>query len=69
MMGKKNFFEADHLPARGEFKDEKIWGYFMFGQPILEINDEWCFHLWKVEAHDAFPRSMCRQYGRVSRQS
>jgi len=40
MMGKKNFFEADHLPARGEFKDEKIWGYFMMGQPILVINDE-----------------------------
>merc|ERR1719270_701149 len=40
MMGKKNFFEADHLPARGEFKDERIWGYFMMGQPILVINDE-----------------------------
>merc|ERR1719270_2850100 len=40
MMRKKNFFEADHLPARGEFKDERIWGYFMMGQPILVINDE-----------------------------
>ena len=39
-MGKVNFMSADNMLAEGEFKDQKIFGYFMMGQPILVINDE-----------------------------
>ena len=40
LMGKVNFMSADNMLAEGEFKDQKIFGYFMMGQPILVINDE-----------------------------
>jgi len=40
MMGEVSFFEADKLLGRGDFKDTKIWGYYMMGQPTLVINDE-----------------------------
>merc|ERR1719233_14427 len=34
------FFDVDRMLAEGEFKDEKVFGYFMMGQPTLVINDE-----------------------------
>jgi len=40
IMGQRNFFDVDKEEAYNEFKDEKMWGYFMFGQPTLVINDE-----------------------------
>ena len=40
MMGEVSFFEADKLLGRGDFRDTKIWGYYMMGQPTLVINDE-----------------------------
>jgi len=40
LMGEKNFFEVDRQLGDTDFKDEKIWGYFMMGQPTLVINDE-----------------------------
>lgn len=40
MMGEVSFFEADKSLGRGDFKDTKIWGYYMMGQPTLVINDE-----------------------------
>ena len=39
-MGKVSFFDVDKMLAEGEFKDEKVFGYFMMGQPTLVINDE-----------------------------
>ena len=40
LMGKINFMLADRSLAEGEFKDEKVFGYFMMGQPTLVIKDE-----------------------------
>ena len=40
MMGEINFFDVDKPLARTEFKDTKIWGYYMMAQPTLVINDE-----------------------------
>ena len=40
LMGEVNFFDTDTELARTEFKDEKIWGYFMMAQPTIVINDE-----------------------------
>jgi len=40
LMGKVSFFDVDKMLAEGEFKDEKVFGYFMMGQPTLVINDE-----------------------------
>merc|ERR1719500_832262 len=39
MMGEVAFFEADKSLGRGDFKDTKIWGYYMMGQPTLVIKD------------------------------
>merc|ERR1712061_249820 len=30
----------DNLLAQNEFKDEKVFGYFVMGQPTIVINDE-----------------------------
>ena len=38
--GEYNFIDADRLLGEKEFKDEKIWGWFLTGQPQLIINDE-----------------------------
>ena len=40
LMGNVNFMLADKGLAEGEFKNEKVFGYFMMGQPTLVINDE-----------------------------
>jgi len=40
LMGEVSFFETDKMLGRGDFKDTKIWGYYMMGQPTLVINDE-----------------------------
>ena len=40
LTGKVNFMMADKILVEGEFKNEKIFGYFMMGQPTLVINDE-----------------------------
>jgi len=40
LMGKVSFFKIDSLLAEHEFKDEKVFGYFVMGQPTLVINDE-----------------------------
>ena len=40
MMGEINFFDVDKPLGRNEFKDTKIWGYFMMAQPTIVINDE-----------------------------
>ena len=39
-MGEVSFWQMDRLLAEHEFKDEKIFGYFMTGQPTVVINDE-----------------------------
>eukprot|EP00092_Neocalanus_flemingeri_P008738 GFUD01009411.1.p1 GENE.GFUD01009411.1~~GFUD01009411.1.p1 ORF type:complete len:510 (+),score=126.28 GFUD01009411.1:48-1577(+) len=40
LMGEVSFFDVDRALAANEFKDEKIFGYFMMGQPTVVINDE-----------------------------
>ena len=40
LMGEVSFFDGEKLLAAGEFKNEKIFGYFMMGQPTVVINDE-----------------------------
>ena len=40
LMGEVSFFETDKMLGRGDFKDTKIWGYYVMGQPTLVINDE-----------------------------
>ena len=40
LMGEYNFIDADRLLGEKEFKDVKIWGWFLTGQPILVVNDE-----------------------------
>jgi len=40
LMGKINFMLADRSLAEGEFRDEKVFGYFMMGQPTLVVKDE-----------------------------
>ena len=40
LTGKVNFMMADKILAEGDFKDQKIFGYFLMGQPTLVINDE-----------------------------
>ena len=39
-MGEVSFFDVDRILAQNEFKDEKIFGYFLMGQPTVVINDE-----------------------------
>ena len=39
-MGEVSFFDVDRMLAENEFKDEKIFGYFVMGQPTVVINDE-----------------------------
>ena len=40
LMGEVSFFDVDRMLAENEFKDEKIFGYFVMGQPTVVINDE-----------------------------
>jgi len=41
LTGKTSFFHVDKLLAESEeFKNEKVFGYFMMGQPNFVINDE-----------------------------
>ena len=40
LMGEVSFLETDKMLGRGDFRDTKIWGYYMMGQPTLVINDE-----------------------------
>jgi len=41
MMGRESFWRTDVALAESErFKDEKVFGYFMMGQPTTIINDE-----------------------------
>jgi len=40
LMGEISFFDTEKLLADNEFKDEKVFGYFMMGQPTVVINDE-----------------------------
>ena len=40
LMGEVSFFQADQMLAENEFKNEKVFGYFMMGQPTVVINDE-----------------------------
>ena len=40
LMGEVSFLETDKSLGRGDFRDTKIWGYYMMGQPTLVINDE-----------------------------
>jgi len=40
ILGERNFMDIEKFEAYNDFKEHKIWGYFLFGQPILVINDE-----------------------------
>ena len=41
LMGRESFWRTDVALAESErFKDEKVFGYFMMGQPTTIINDE-----------------------------
>ena len=40
LMGNVSFMLADRALAVGEFRNEKVFGYFMMGQPTLVIKDE-----------------------------
>ena len=41
MMGRESFWRTDVVLAEGErFRNEKVFGYFMMGQPTIVINDE-----------------------------
>ena len=59
MMGEINFFDVDKPLARTEFKDTKIWGYYMMAQPTLVINDETLAKHILVKDFDHFTDLRC----------
>jgi len=38
--GKISFFDLERNMVKEEFPEEKVFGYFMFGQPTFVINDQ-----------------------------
>ena len=40
LMGEVNFFDGDKILCENEFKNERIFGYFVMAQPTIVINDE-----------------------------
>ena len=54
LMGEAAFFDVDRELGEGEFKNEKIFGYFMTGQPTLVINDHDLAKLVLIKDFDHF---------------
>lgn len=62
MTGKMTFFDLEKdLVESEEFKNEKVFGYFMMGQPTVVINDEELAKKVMIKDFDHF--SLLRKFG------
>merc|ERR1711953_1130426 len=65
LMGKESFWRTDVALAESEqFKNEKVFGYFMMGQPTTVINDEELAKLVMIKDFDHFDE--LRDFGYVT---
>merc|ERR1719464_1083069 len=65
MTGKMTFFDLEKdLVESEEFKNEKVFGYFMMGQPTVVINDEELAKLVMIKDFDHFDE--LRDFGYVT---